>query len=50
MQAKSDELSSLQGSLTLSYTESSKRLIKINIKFGRNSDVEKILVKLQHGT
>ncbi len=43
-------LSSLQGSLTLSYTESSKGCIKINIKFGRNSDVKKVLVKLQHGT
>ncbi len=44
MQANSEELSSLQGSLTLRYTE---MLHKDQYKIFY---VKKILVKLQHGT
>ncbi len=48
MQANVEEFSSLQGSLTFSYTESSKRLHKDQHK--TNSDAKKILVQVQHGT
>ncbi len=50
MQANSEEVSSLQGSLTLSYTETSKRLHKDQHKNWWKFWCEKIPLKLQHGT